>query len=220
MMALLHRKLTGRGQFIDQSQLETALALLPEGLLDYALNGTQPERSGNRHRWMAPHNCYKAAGDDDKWVSIAVGTEDEWRALCSAIGQPALANDARFRDATSRKQNEDALDDIITQWTNGRDRWDVTRELQRVGVAAFPALSNKDLATDEHMLERGFLLQMEHPVVGRRIHTGIPWTMSGTPGRVRHAAPLRGADTDDVLKELLDCSADEILKLRAAGVLS
>ena len=50
-----------------------------------------PQRSGNRHRWMAPHNCYKAAGDDDKWVSIAVGTESEWRALCQVNGQPALA---------------------------------------------------------------------------------------------------------------------------------
>ncbi|HLI79613.1 MAG TPA: CoA transferase, partial [Candidatus Binataceae bacterium] len=150
MMALLHRKRTGRGQYIDQSQLETALALLPEGLMDYALNGTQPRRSGNRHVWMAPHNCYKATGDDDKWVSIAVGSESEWRALCEVIGQPALASDPRFRDAPSRKQNEDALDDILTRWTRTRDRWDVTRELQRAGVAAFPSMSNKDLATDEH----------------------------------------------------------------------
>ncbi len=220
MVALLHRKLTGRGQYIDQSQLETALALLPEGLLEYAFNGAQPERSGNRHRWMAQHNCYKAAGDDDKWVSIAVGTKDEWRALCEAIGQPALAGDPRFQNPQARKQNEDALDDILTQWTRSRDRWDITRELQRVGVAAFPALSNKDLATDEHLRERGYLVQMEHPVVGRRIHTGIPWTMSETPCRIRHAAPLRGADTDSVLKELLGYSADEIGRLRAAGVLS
>ena len=220
MSALLHRKLTGRGQYIDQSQLETALALLPEGLLDYAFNRTQPARSGNRHRWMAPHNCYKAAGDDDKWVSIAVGTEDEWRALCEVVGQPALATDARFQNAQARKQNEDALDNIITQWTRSRDRWDVTRELQRAGVAAFPAMSNKDLATNEHLMERGFLVQMEHPIVGRRIHTGIPWTMSGTPCHIRHAAPLRSADTDSVLQELAGCSADEIRKLRAAGVLS
>jgi len=220
MMALTHRKLTGRGQYIDQSQLETALALIPEGLLEFALNGTQPERSGNRHRWMAPHNCYKAAGDDDKWVSIAVGTEDEWRALCTAIGQPALAGDPSFRNAQARKQNENALDDIITQWTRTRDRWEVTRELQRAGVAAFPAMSNKDLATDEHLRERGYLVQMEHPIVGRRIQMGIPWTMSGTPCRIRSTAPLRGADTDAVLKELLGCSADQIQKLRDAGVLS
>jgi benzylsuccinate CoA-transferase BbsF subunit len=220
MMALLHRKRTGRGQYIDQSQLETALALLPEGLMDYALNGTQPKRSGNHHVWMAPHNCYKAAGDDDKWVSIAVGTESEWRALCEVIGQPALASDPRFRDAASRKKNEDALDDIITRWTRTRDRWDIARELQRAGVAAFPSMSNKDLATNEHLRERGYLVEMEHPIVGQRIHTGIPWTMSGTPCRIRHTAPLRGADTDSVLHELLGYSADRIKNLREAGVLS
>jgi crotonobetainyl-CoA:carnitine CoA-transferase CaiB-like acyl-CoA transferase len=220
MMALLHRKLTGRGQYIDQSQLETALALLPEGLLDYALNGTPPKRSGNRHRWMAPHNCYKAAGDDDKWVSIAVGSDSEWRALCEVIGQPALAGDSRFRNAEARKQNENALDAIITEWTRSRDRWDVTRALQRAGVAAFPAMSNKDLATNEHLLERGFLVQMEHPIVGRRVHTGIPWSMSGTPCHIRHAAPLRGADTDSVLNELLGYSPNQIAQLRATGVLS
>jgi crotonobetainyl-CoA:carnitine CoA-transferase CaiB-like acyl-CoA transferase len=219
MVALLHRKLTGRGQYIDQSQLETALALLPEGLLDYALNGTQPQRSGNRHRWMAPHNCYKSAGDDDKWVSIAVGSDSEWRALCQVMEQPSLADDRRFQRAQARKQNEDALDAIITQWTRARDRWEATRELQRAGVAAFPSMSNKDLATNEHLAERGFLVQLEHPVVGRRIHTGIPWTMSGTPCSIRHAAPTRGADTDSVLRELLDYSPDRIAKLRDAGVL-
>jgi crotonobetainyl-CoA:carnitine CoA-transferase CaiB-like acyl-CoA transferase len=219
MVALLHRKLTGRGQYIDQSQLETALALLPEGLIEFALNGTQPVRAGNRHRWMAPHNCYKAMGDDDKWVSIAVGTEDEWRALCRVIGQPALFEDPRFCDAAARKQNEDALDEIITQWTSTSDRWEATRELQQAGVAAFPAMSNKDLATNEHLKDRGFLVKMEHPIVGRRIHTGIPWTMSGTPCEVRHAAPLRGADTDYVLKQLLGYSPDQIGKLRASGIL-
>ena len=136
------------------------------------------------------------------------------------IGQPALAGDPRFRDAAARKRNEDALDDLITQWTETRDRWDVTRELQRAGVAAFPSMSNKDLATDEHLREREFLVQNEHPEVGRRIHTGIPWTMSGTPCRVRSAAPLRGLDTDSVLKDLAGCSDADLRRLREAGVLS
>ena len=88
-----------------------------------------------------------------------------------------------------------------------------------MSVAAFPAMSNKDLATNEHLLERGFLVQMEHPVVGRRLHTGIPWAMSGTPCRIRGAAPLRGADTDSVLHEILGYSAQKIAGLREAGVL-
>jgi len=220
MAAIVHRNRTGQGQYIDQSQVETALAMLPEGLLEFAFNGTQPERNGNRDRWMAPHNTYKAAGDADKWVSIAVGSEDEWRAMCSAIGQPRLVDDPRFAGAASRKANEDALDAIITEWTKTRDRWDITRTLQAVGVAAFPSLSNKDLASDPHMRERGFLVEMEHPEVGRRIHAGIPWKMSATPCTVRSAAPQRGAHTDAVLTDLLGYTPAQIEKLRAQGVLS
>ena len=104
---------------------------------------------------------------------------EEWRALCQAMGQPALADDARFARAELRKQNEAALDEIITAWTSARDRWDAAETSQHAGVAAFPSMSNKDLAEDAHLTERGYLVQLEHPVVGRRIHAGIPWRMSG-----------------------------------------
>jgi benzylsuccinate CoA-transferase BbsF subunit len=219
MAALTHRALTGEGQYIDQSQLEAALVLMPEGLLEYEMNQREPVRSGNRDALMAPHECYKAAGDDDKWVSIVVGSEDEWRALCGAMGKAELANDARFRTMALRKKNEDALDEIITSWTKERDRWEVTRILQSAGVAAFPSMSNKDLAEDAHLRERGFLVELEHPEVGKRMHTGIPWQMSGTPCRVRKAAPVRDADTEDVLKSLLGYTSDRIDRLRKSEVL-
>ncbi len=119
-----------------------------------------------------------------------------------------------------RKQNEAALDEIITNWTSTRDRWEMTRALQRAGVAAYPPLSNKDLAENEHLRERGFLVALEHAEVGKRIHAGVPWTMSGTPTKVRKPAPLRGADTDSVLRDLLGYSQAEIDRLRADGVLT
>lgn len=216
--ALLHRDLTGEGQYIDQSQWEAVLVHMGEGLLEYAMNQKEPPRNGNHDIVMAPHETYKTEGNDDKWVSIVVGTEKEWRSLCEAIGQPGLANDARFKSAELRKRNEAELDAIITAWTRERDRWDATEILQRAGVAAFPSMSNKDLAEDPHMTERGYLVQLEHPEVGRRIHAGIPWTMSGTPCKIRHAAPLRGTDTDDVLKSLLGLSAQEIERLRKAEI--
>jgi benzylsuccinate CoA-transferase BbsF subunit len=219
MAALTHRALTGEGQFIDQSQLETALVLMPEGLLQYNLAKREPERHGNHDVVMAPHECYKAAGDDEKWVSIAVGSEAEWRAFCGAIGQPKLADDARFKTAELRKQNETALDQIVTEWTSTRDRWEITRTLQAAGVAAFPSMGNKDLAEDPHLAERGYLVQLEHPEVGNRIHAGIPWKMSGTPCAVRKPAPLRGADTEDVLKSLLGFTLDRIEQLRKTEVL-
>ena len=149
---------------------------------------------------MAPHETYKATGDDDKWVSIAAGSEKEWRALCEVMGKPSLADDPRFATAAKRKENEAALDDTITAWTRERDRWEITEALQKAGVAAFPSMSNRDLGEDRHLDERGYLVQLEHPVVGRRIHAGIPWKMSGTPAEVRHAAPLAGADTDEVFE--------------------
>ncbi|MGA2409993.1 MAG: CoA transferase [Candidatus Binataceae bacterium] len=219
MAALTHRALTGEGQYIDQSQWETALVLMPEGMLDYEFNQREPERKGNRDILMAPHNCYKAAGDDETWVAIAAGNEEEWRAFCGAMGKPELASDPHFATNTLRKQNEDALDAIITDWTKDRDRWEITRLLQGVGVAAFPSMSNKDLAEDPHLHERGFLVQLEHPEVGKRIHAGIPWRMSDTPCAIKGAAPLRGADTEDVLKTFLGYTRDRIEQSRKAEIL-
>jgi crotonobetainyl-CoA:carnitine CoA-transferase CaiB-like acyl-CoA transferase len=152
-------------------------------------------------------------------VSIAAGSEEEWQALCDAMGQPQLARDPRFTSATARKHNEAELDRIITQWTSARDRWEITEILKRAGVAAFPTLSNKDLAHDPHLRERGYLVELEHSEVGRRIHAGIPWTMSGTPCKVWRAAPLLGQDTDYVLTSLLGYSAETIAELRENKIL-
>ncbi|HEY2107439.1 MAG TPA: CoA transferase, partial [Candidatus Binataceae bacterium] len=217
--ALIHRARTGEGQHIDLAMLESVLSIMPESLLEYAVNGRLPQPIGNRDRWMAPHNCYKARGNEHMWVSIAVGREQEWRALCGAIGQPDLADDPRFKTAAMRKQNEDALDRIIEAWTAPRDRWEITEILQAAGVAAFPSLGARDLVEDPHMKARGYQVQLPHPVVGARIHAGIAWKMSETRCRVRKAAPVLGADTDSILNELLGYSVDEIENLRQDEVL-
>jgi benzylsuccinate CoA-transferase BbsF subunit len=217
--ALIHRDLTSEGQYIDQSQLEVAVNTMPEAMLQYEINRREPERMGNHDPLMSPHECYKARGDENKWISIAVGSEDEWRALCAEMGQPKLAEDPRFRTAELRKRNEAELDALITRWTRERDRWEAAQSLQRAGVAAFPSMSNKDIATDPHLDARGYLVALEHPEVGRRIHTGIPWKMSGTPCEVRSPAPTLGADTERVLTSVLGYTHDRVEQLRADGVL-
>ena len=217
--ALIHRSRTGQGQYIDLSMLEMLETMMPEALLEFEIAGREPQPIGNHDPWMAPHNCYKAAGDDESWVTIAAGTEEEWRALCSAMGQPALAGDPRFATAALRKQNESALDRILTEWTSQRDRWQVTELLQKAGVAAFPTMSNQDLAEDPHLMARGFPVELEHPVVGRRRHAGVPWHMSPSECKVRKPAPLLGADTEDILEKLLGYSPQEITRLREEKVL-
>jgi crotonobetainyl-CoA:carnitine CoA-transferase CaiB-like acyl-CoA transferase len=218
--ALIHRARTGRGQYIDVSLWEALEMVMPEAWLEYVMKGREPAVSANRDRWMAPHNCYKSKGDAEEWITIAVGTEAEWSALCSVMGQPALSRDARFATVALRKHNEDELDAVITNWTSERDRWEAAELLQRSGVAAMPTLTNKDLALDPHLRERGFLVELEHPEVGRRTHAGVPWTMSATPCRVERPAPILGADTDEVLTSLLGYSAEKIDSLRHDGVIS
>lgn len=219
MAALAYRQRTGKGVHIDLALWEALLVLMPEGLMDYAMNQSQPERDGNRDRWMAPHGCFKCQGDADKWVTIACGSEAEWQALCQVMGQPELATDKRFANVTARKANEDTLEALISAWTQARDRWEVTELLQKAGVSAFPSMSNKDLATNPHLQARGYLVQKEHPEVGKRIHAGIPWQMSRTPCEVRAAAPLRGQHSDDVLRDILGLSEDAVQKLHEGQVL-
>ena len=200
LLALTNKALTGEGQYIDLSMLEAMGTMAAEGLLEVAMNGREPQRRGNHDQCMSPHNCYKAAGDAEMWVSIVAGTQAQWRALCVAIGQPALADDPRFATAALRKRNEDELDRMITLWTQERDRWEITETLQRAGVAAFPTLSNQDLFEDPHMIERGFIIEVDHPDAGRRKHTSQPWTMSRTSNRALPRAPLLGEHTAEVLQ--------------------
>jgi crotonobetainyl-CoA:carnitine CoA-transferase CaiB-like acyl-CoA transferase len=216
----MHRARTGQGQHIDLAMLETTQMVMPEALMEFAMNGREPRRLGNRDRMMAPHNCYKTRGGPLDWVAIVVGDEREWQAFCEAIDQPALASDPRFASPVQRKRNEDELDAIVTTWTASRDRWEVTEALQAAGIAAIPVMSSKDLAQDAHLAHRGFFPDLEHPEVGRRVHTGIPWKMSGTPCRVQRSAPLFGADTEQILGELLGLSSTEILRLREGGALT
>lgn len=216
--ALAARQRTGRGQHIDVSLWESVAALVPEGWMDYAMNGTQPSRQGNRDPKMAPHNCFRCVGEDE-WVTVACGTDAEWRSLCQAIGRPQLANDPRFRTANERKANEEVLDQILMEWTATREKWDVTRSLQAVGVAAFPSMNGKDLIEDPHLNARGFFERLVHPEVGMRTHMGMPWLLSNAPNGVRSPAPLLGQDTDQVMHDVLGYSAQQIASLKAERVL-
>jgi len=218
--ALIQRRRTGLGQYFELSMMEVLAMGLPEALVEYAMNGRDLGPNANRDRNMAPHNCYKALGGAEEWVTIAIGTEDEWRRFCQAIGQPALAGDDRFADAALRKRNEDELDRIVTDWTSTRDRWDVARALQAAGVAAIPTLTVKDLFEDPHLRERNFFVRLPHPEIGARAHSGVPWKMSLTPCEVTRPAPCLGADTDDVLSSILGLSGEQITKLRRDEILT
>ena len=219
MSALLHREKTGQGQYIDLSQWEAAIMLLPEAVMDYSMNGTQPERMGNRDPHMAPHGVFRSKGDD-RWVSLSVRDETEWQRLCEVMGQPELGSDARFATLTARKENEAALEEIVTAWTQEISAAEATQNLQQVGIPAYPSLDAIDMVNNPHVGARDYFVELEHPEVGTRRHMGIPWTMSRTPCEIRRPAPCLGQDTDAVLTDIVGLSQDEIAALRAKDILT
>jgi crotonobetainyl-CoA:carnitine CoA-transferase CaiB-like acyl-CoA transferase len=218
MCALLHRAQTGEGQYIDLSQREACAMLLPEALMDFAMNGTQPPRNGNRDPYMAPHGVFRARGDD-RWVSITVRNDDEWRKLCNVMGRPELAADSRFVTLAARKQNEDALEAIVTAWTQERPPEEATQKLQDAGIPSYPSLDGRDMLANPQAEAHGFFVEFDHPEVGRRRHLGIPWQMSRTPTKIQRPAPMLGEATDYVLTEIIGLSREEVASLRKKEVL-
>jgi benzylsuccinate CoA-transferase BbsF subunit len=218
LAALHHRARTGRGQFIDLSQQDSSIVVLAEALVEHTMNGTQPARNGNRDPYMAPHGAFRCAGKD-RWVAIAVRSDEEWSRLARLLGSAGLEDDPRFSTLSARKSNEDSLEKIVAEWTATRAPEEVTRELQAAGISAFTSASNRDLSEDPHLNASGFFVNLPHPEVGVRKHAGIPWQMSRTPCAVRHAAPCLGEHTDYVMAEILGYSAAEIAHLKQAKVL-
>lgn len=217
LAALLHRRRTGEGQHIDLSQWEATATLLGEGVLAHELEGRAPERDGNRDPQWAPHGLFRCAGED-RWVSIAVATDEEWRAL-AAVVEPSWVDDPRLATAAGRKCHEDEIEEALGRYCGSRSREEVTEALQRAGVAAFPAFDARDIHDDPHLAARGFFVELPHPEVGVRRHLGIPYRLHATPLSVRRAAPCLGQDTDEVLRRVLGYGEDRIRALRAAGVL-
>jgi benzylsuccinate CoA-transferase BbsF subunit len=218
LAALYHRARTGQGQYIDLSSTETISAMIGDTFMEYAMNRRSPGRAGNRDRTMAPHNCYPCA-EHDRWVTIAVATDDEWRALRTVIADPRLEAE-RFSDGYSRWLHQEELDQIIGEWTATRSPQEITHALQAAGVAAMPAHNGRSLVDDPQLRERGLMEWVEHPLSGRRLMCGPPWRFSKTPAGIRQPAPLLGQHNHYVLHDLLDMSEEEIQRLTDEEVVS
>jgi benzylsuccinate CoA-transferase BbsF subunit len=222
MAALYHRDRTGQGQHIDLSQVEAMTCLAAEALLEYELTGRVPGPPGATHPAMAPYGFYPCRGApvEDEWVAIAVGNEAEWRAFCRALGEPAWTADPRFADRYRRVAHRTALDAAVAAWTRERTKEEAAEQLRAAGVAAAPVLNIAGQFADPHLQARGVYVDVEHPLVGTEIIYGLPWKLSDTPGAIRRAAPLLGADNTYVFQELLGLDAATVERLRAAGVIS
>ncbi len=217
LAALRHRNRTGKGQFIDLAQYESTIALLGTSVLQYTAGGSLPPRPGNRSNFAAPHGVYRCAGDD-RWCAIAVESEDEWRGLCRAMGDPEWTQESRFTTITERRKHHDDLDRLIEGWTSVREPYDVMNSLQAQGVPAGVVQDSDDLLNNDPAYRERHVLVMDHPETEPMTTHGEPITMSGAEPVVERA-PLMGEHTEYVLKELLAVDEADVDQLYVDGVL-
>ncbi|HEX3962952.1 MAG TPA: CoA transferase [Trebonia sp.] len=218
MTALMIRERTGQGQYIDFAASFALNSLVGDSVVAYEMTGASPARDGNRDTRMAPHGVYRCQGAD-RWISIAVADDEEWGRLRAAMGDPSWAGTARYATAAGRRRDQDLLDRQIEQWTSSRDVSELVELLQDHRVAAVPSMDARDLFTSPHLLERGAISEIDHPVLGRRQAISPPWVLSESPARIRRTAPLLGENNDHVLKGILGLTDAEIAPLEDVKVI-
>lgn len=218
LVALKFRQETGKGQYIDSSSSQVINSMIGDQMMDYAMNARSPYRHGNGDAIMAPHGVYRCAGPDE-WLSVAVGSDAEWQGLVRALGSPGWAADPIFARAAGRKANEKRIDAGIAEWTAGKTYVEAMHMLQAEGVAAAPSFKAGDLFGDPHVVARGAVQDVEHPVLGRRTTITPPYRLSETPTAIRSTAPRLGEHNDYVFEELLGLSHAEIERLVEAKVI-
>jgi crotonobetainyl-CoA:carnitine CoA-transferase CaiB-like acyl-CoA transferase len=208
MTALVYRQQTGRGQWVDLSQLEAATTgLIGEQLLNFVATGHQPRPVGNHHHSQAPWGCYRCQGED-RWIALAVRTDAEWSKLCEVIGQPELARDPRFSTTSDRLCNHDQVDEWIERWTSGRDPCEAMRILQEAGIAAGMVADAATLRQDPHLEARGFFHEAGDS--SPHLYPGLPFRLSGGGGAIRRRGPHLGEHNLYVLRDLLGRSEVDI----------
>ena len=216
--ALYHRANTGEGQYIEVAMTEVLATILPEAVMEYTLDGTEPERVGNRHQEKAPHNVFRCLGDEN-WVAISVEDDAQFRALAQVAGIPKLAEDPRFSTTEARLSHQDELEPLIEQWTLGCQAEDVVEKLQAAGVPAGPVLDSAQVLADPHMVQRGYVQSPDHPIVGPRPMGAFSWTVDGGQPAIPRSAPLFGEHNKKVIQELLQVPGEEFERLMQNGVI-
>jgi len=217
--ALIQRKKSGFGQWIDSAQQEIGASLLGPKYLEYTVNGREPRPEGNRSLVAAPYGPYQCKGND-RWCVIAVYRDEEWRSLAWLMEKAGLKADPRFATHLQRVRHKDELDKWVTSWTLQHEPYEVMETLQEIGVCAAVVQDVEDqFKRDKQYAATGFLVNLTEPEAGDVVTENVPMRMSETPGKVRGLAPLMGEHTHEIARNLLGLSDDEIKKLDEEKVL-
>ena len=216
LIALRHLQATGEGQLIDAPLSEGLIPFLAEAFVDYTMNGRVQSAIGNADMSMAPHNVYPCAGDDH-WVSISVGSDEEWESLVQAMGRPAWASDRKYSHVLGRWRCQEEIDTHIGEWTQGLTSREVMERLQAAGVPAGMVHNTAQAHEDPQLKALGFFQEVTHAEAGTHRYPGIMGQISCFPNSIRRPAPCLGEHNEYVYRELVGMSAERYRQLEDLG---
>ncbi len=218
LAALRHRRRTGEGQSIDIAQTEPTIAVLAIAILERSVNGTDPQPTGNRNGLASPRGVYPCAGTD-RWIAISIGTGAHWTALVEVLADARLGEPA-WTHADRRRADQDRIDAVLATCTRAWERDALMTALQAKAVPAGAVLTAADVVgSDVQLQHRGHWRSLDHKEMGPMLYNGLPFHFAGTAVGPHAAAPLLGEHTEQICRELLDLSEEEIAALRANHVL-
>jgi crotonobetainyl-CoA:carnitine CoA-transferase CaiB-like acyl-CoA transferase len=224
LVALEHRRTTGRGMQVEAPMMTGALNLAAEQVIEFSAYGTLLERQGNRGVTAAPQNLYLSAdpdeqGNRDRWVAIAVEDDRQWDGLRAALGDPAWARDTRMATADGRRELHDAIDEELSRWCAQRSSDEIVAALWDHGVPVGEVMMPHETGDVVPFRERGFYEELDHPLLGTHTYAGLPARFSAGPERLhRRHAPFLGEHNREVLLEL-GVDDDEIQALADGGII-
>ena len=216
LAALTHRDRTGEGQYIDMALLDVQVAMLANVGSNYLNSGKPPKRWGNAHPNIVPYQTFACA---DGHIIVATGNDGQYQKFVEVGGRPELATDPRYATNPERVKNRDELVPLLAEMvlTQTRDFW--IDKLEAVGVPCGPINDVGQVYQNPQVQARGMVMEAPHPTAGKVKLVRSPMRMSGTPTDNTVAPPLLGQHTDDILRDMLGRSPEQIAALRAKGVL-
>ncbi|MFO8010357.1 MAG: CoA transferase [Dehalococcoidia bacterium] len=219
LMALRHRRQTGKGQHIDLSLRESLVALLGENIVGLSMNKRGPRAMGNQDDSALFQGCYRCKGRD-KWVALAICSERELERLLRFLEERDLADREESINMLNLNRNRGELDRRIEKWTVTHEPGHAMRILQEAGIRAGSVMDAGELCSDPHLISRGFFHPLTHPEAGTFNHPGLPWKSSRFEFKSRISAPCFAQHNSYVLSDLLGFSGEHIRELENNGIIS
>lgn len=216
--SLIRRRRTGRGCWIDLSQIEALMCVMPAPVIASQLD-ERVDVPANTHPRFAPYGHFPAAGHDS-WVALAIRSDDEWAALVDLAPATEWSRDPRWQSVEGRRAGHDELADQLTRWTSCHDRDALVADLLGKGIAAAPVSSFEEMTDSAWVKARELKVRVDHRYLGETEVYVVPFRFGGEPVGRALPAPMLGADTDEILGELLEMDRARIQELHRRAVLT